>query len=194
VSRRAEAGSWVGTGGALVELVSSDALEAWVDVPQAWFASLRASQEPLQLEFDAKPGEAVTVSSWRILPDVAAQGRTFPLIAGLPADPAIAPGMSVTASVPTGARAEYLTVGRDAILRGDTGAYVYVAKPTAPDAPHTAVFVPVEVLFRNGDRAAVRAPGLAPNDLVVVEGNERLFPSAPLLPQPPTGDDGGKAQ
>lgn len=191
VARHTEVGAWVGTGGALVEIISSDALEAWIDVPQAWFGALSTSTESMRLEFDATGGEAIA-SSWRLLPDIAAQGRTFPLIAPLAVDSPLAPGMSVTANVPTGARAGYLTVARDAILRGETGAFIYVAKPTAPDAPPTAAFQPVEVLFRHGDRAAVRAPGLAAGDLVVVEGNERLFPSAPLLPQPIGGDEGGK--
>jgi multidrug efflux pump subunit AcrA (membrane-fusion protein) len=42
--------------------------------------------------------------------------------------------------------------------------------------------VPVEVLFYTGERVAVRAGRLEPGELVVVEGNERLYPSAPVAP------------
>jgi RND family efflux transporter MFP subunit len=189
VSRRAEAGAWVGVGGGIVELVSSDRLEAWIDVPQAWYGSLRRSSDPLRIEIDgagdAAAGNAiggvVHLDAWRVLADVNPEGRTFPLIAPLPADLAITSGMSLTAIVPTGVKALYTTVSRDAILRGETGPYLYVARPTAPGAPASALFLPVEVLFPSDDRVAVRAPGLTPGDLVVVEGNERLFPSAPLL-------------
>ena len=101
--------------------------------------------------------------------------------------------MSVTATVPTGAEADHLTVSRDAILRSATGPYLYVAAGGGDGKPAAAVMVPVEVLFSVGDRAAVRGRDLAAGALVVVEGNERLFPGAPLLPSPAAPPQGGGA-
>ena len=42
----------------------------------------------------------------------------------------------------------------------------------------------VTVLFPEGDRFVVRSPELKEGDQVVVEGNERLFPSMPVTPVP----------
>ena len=40
----------------------------------------------------------------------------------------------------------------------------------------------IRTLFPLGDRVVVEARGLEPGDLVVVEGNERLFPMMPIEP------------
>ncbi len=53
--------------------------------------------------------------------------RTFPVRLRVRNDgERMKPGMSVSASVPTGMRGEMLTVSKDAVLRSDTGPYVYV--------------------------------------------------------------------
>jgi hypothetical protein len=116
---------------------------------------------------------------------VAQGARTFPLIAELAPDQRLAPGMTLTAQLPTGGLREALTVHRDAVLRNEVGAYVYVATPGGDDAggAYQASFAPVAVLFYSGQRAAVRSPALQPGALVVIAGNERLYPSAPVIPQ-----------
>lgn len=182
VARHTDEGEWVDAGGALVEILSAKELEAWLDVPQAYFAALMQSSEPLHVEVDA--GGSLDAGSWRVVPAVQASGRTFPLIVDLPPEPGLASGMSVTTEVPTGERREELTVARDGLLRGDAGFYVYVAQPGGEGAPHTAMLVPVDVLFTAGDRVAVRSDRLEPGALVAIEGNERLFPSAPVVPVP----------
>lgn len=94
---------------------------------------------------------------------------------------ALRPGMSLTAMIPTADRAEFTTIHKDAILRDDAGTFVYAAMRTGgPDAPPSAMPVRVEVLFATADRLAVRAPQLRPGVDVLVEGNERVFPTQPL--------------
>ena len=89
----------------------------------------------------------------------------------------------MTAYVPTGESGERLTISRDAIMRGPTGAYVYVARQTQPQAPASAVPADVQVLFAAGERFVVQSSMLQAGDMLVVEGNERLFPMAPIIPQ-----------
>ena len=180
VSRRVESGEWVQPGGALVELVATKELEAWLDVPQGLYAAVSATEGPFELSLDA--GGTVRALSRRVLPEVTAGARTFTLVAALEADPSLAPGMTLTAQLPTGGLREALTVHRDAVLRNEVGAYVYMAVPGGEGAPHQAVFAPVELLFFTGERAAVRSPVLQPGALVVTEGNERLYPTAPITP------------
>ncbi len=180
VARHAEAGAWVGVGGPVVELISAGELEAWLDVPQAYWTALAQASGPLVLDVDT--GARIEAQSWRVVPALETAGRTFPLVVALPEGAGLAAGMSLSAEVPTGARAEHLTVARDAILRGETGPYVYVAQPGA-EGGHAAALTPVDVVFYAGDRAAVRSPRLSRGDLVIVEGNERLFPTAPVAPR-----------
>jgi hypothetical protein len=71
---------------------------------------------------------------------------------------------------------------------------VYVAR-TLGEGPAKAMPSTVEVLFEMPGLVVVEAAGLAPGDLVIVEGNDRLYPTAPVLPSaaggagPTTGSD-----
>ncbi len=189
VRRTAEVGQWVGEGNDIVELVSHDDLEAWLEVPQRYLASTRANANTLHMRLDAT-GEEFDAPAPRILALVDPLARTFSIIAPIPAGTdSFAAGMSVTAWVPTGTTTERITVSSDAILRNDVGTFVYVAQPPADDqSPHVAMPMPVTVLFRTENRVVVDA-ALAPGTPVVVEGNERLFPMAPIAPQPATGNE-----
>jgi hypothetical protein len=80
--------------------------------------------------------------------------------------------------------ADRLTISRDAVMRNAVGAFVYVARQVQPQAPPAAVPADVQVLFSHGERLVVNAPMIQPGDMLVVEGNERLFPTAPIVPQP----------
>jgi RND family efflux transporter MFP subunit len=187
VARHTDLGAWLGAGDTLLELIADADLEAVLDVPQADWAAVVATAGAIELEIG---GARTTSSDWRAVPAIASQGRTFPLHARIAADARVAPGMSVVAEVPTGARETHLVVSRDALLRGLTGFHVFVARPGQGEgAPPVAGIAPVEVLFFQGDRAAIRPGAVQPGDLVVVEGNERLFPTAPLaLPKAPAQD------
>ena len=173
--KTAEVGQWLAEGDGVIELVSVDELEAWLEVPQQEIATVRGSEEPLRLQIDAT-GEKLETSDYRAILDVAQRGRTFSLVAALPAQPSLAAGLSVTAWVPTSAKKEHLTVARDAILRNEAGPFLYVALGGGDNDAPKAVPMPVEVLFELHDRVVVRSDDLAPGMKVVVEGNERLFP------------------
>jgi hypothetical protein len=130
-----------------MEVVSDEHHEAWLDVPQELYASSAGLDGGFTLRLDAG-GEVRAVAS-RAVPDVAQGARTFPLIVELAPDERLAPGMTLTAQLPTGGLREALTVHRDAVLRNEVGAYVYVATPGGDDAggAYQASFAPVELLF-----------------------------------------------
>jgi len=208
VEKRIDVGEWIGAGDPAVELVSTGTVEAWLTVPEslrpAVVAAIRggAAGEPsheahggtnggggysIEVRVDAI-GRTFRGESPRLIPRIDEASRNFPLVVTI-ADPEglLAPGMSASAHVPTGRSGEHLLVHKDAILRGTTGSFIYVAKALGPGAPPAAIPMNVTVLFPAGDRIAVAAPGLSPGDLAVVEGNERLFPMTPLAPQGPAG-------
>ncbi len=186
VLRSAEVGQWVSEGAVVAEIVSTGELEAWLEVPQRDYAALLLAGGTLQVRTDAA-GTEFEIPLWRVVRDVDARARTFRVVAPLPAGADLAPGMSLTARVPAGGEVEVFTVSRDALLRGEAGAYLYAAEGGGEGAPAAARLVPVEVLFSVGSRAAVKGEGLREGLSAVVEGNERLFPGAPLLPMPRDG-------
>ena len=189
LARRAELGEWVDTGDALVELVSAGEIEAWLDIPQRYFTVVAEQQVRITLALDAS-SHTVTAERIRIIPQVDPRSRSFIVILTLDnRQGRLTPGMSLTAWVPTEGRSDQLTISSDAVLRNDVGAFVYVARRGESGAPSEAVPVSVQVRFPIEDRVVVEAPGLNPGDLVVVEGNERLFPGAQILTQPRDGLD-----
>ncbi|MHC5002986.1 MAG: efflux RND transporter periplasmic adaptor subunit [Planctomycetota bacterium] len=181
VARHVELGEWLGEGDPVVELVSAGPIEVWLDVPQRLLAPVREIDLPVSVVVEATGG-TVEAKDRRIVPVVDVRARTFTLVARLDnEDDHLSPGMSVTAWVPTAGMAEHLVVPKNAVLRNEVGSHVFVARASG-ESGHAAMPVPVQVLFGEADWFAVSAAGLVPDDLVVVEGNERLFPMMPVAP------------
>ena len=183
LARLAELGEWVGEGDPLVELVSVGEVEAWLDIPQRYFADVAQRQIEITISIDSIQ-ERAGADRLRIIPQVDPRSRSFTVVVRFDDhDGRLTPGMSLSAWVPTGGRSDAFTVSNDAVLRNDVGAYVYVARAGGPDTPALATPANVHVRFPVDDRLVVESSALQPGDLVVVEGNERLFPGAPVIPQ-----------
>jgi RND family efflux transporter MFP subunit len=194
VAKQVEIGEWLAEGDEIVEIISTGPIEAWVDVPQQYAdAILGAGQTPaVSITVDAL-GTNVDATSVRAVPLISSTARSFSLIAKLEnAGGTLAPGMSVTGWVPTGQHSQELTISKNAVMRNEAGPFVYVARGGAPGAPASATPTPVQILFSDRDRFVVRAPAISSGDLLVVEGNERLFPMAPINPVVP--DDGSQGR
>ncbi|MCL4741752.1 MAG: efflux RND transporter periplasmic adaptor subunit [Phycisphaerales bacterium] len=175
VGRLTEIGQWVSAGDAVVEVVAAGRVEAWLSVPQRLLGAVSSGGSGVLVEVGSS-GRTLSAAEQRVVPDVDPRSRTFVLVATLePNGAALAPGMSVVGWVPTGVEGVQLTVPKDAVLRNDAGAFVYRVSGGS-GVPSPAFPAPVEVLFPIGDRYVIGAGALAEGDVVVVEGNERLFP------------------
>ena len=100
----------------------------------------------------------------------------------------LAPGMSVVTWIPTGDEAEQLVLPADAVLKHETGPFVYVVRAMDPAAPPMAVPTGIRVLFPTADGFVIAPGAIMGGDLVVTEGNERLFPMTPVNPIQPSND------
>ncbi|MEQ8845713.1 MAG: efflux RND transporter periplasmic adaptor subunit [Phycisphaerales bacterium] len=179
VRRIAEAGQWVGLGDSLAEVVSLDTVEAWVDVPERLIDRLAREDGRVRVRVPAT-GLEIEADSYTIVPDADPRSRLFPVRIVLSNDEErFRPGMSVQGLTPTGVTEPTLTVHKDAMLRDDAGEFVYFAAP-GPEGGFQAIPARVTRLFAAGDRVAIRAGALPPGAMVVVEGNERMFPTQPL--------------
>jgi multidrug efflux pump subunit AcrA (membrane-fusion protein) len=66
-------------------------------------------------------------------------------------------------------------------VQGYAGSGVFVGTLVEGSPLPIATRLPVEVLFQEKEIVYIKAEDLKAGDQVVVEGNERLFPSQPLL-------------
>ncbi len=174
VAKHTEAGQWVSQGDRIVTVLSLDELEARADIPERSVGALQGNEGAIGV-FVPALGVRLEGRLVEIVPEADSLSRLFPIRIRV-SDPEgrLRPGMSLTATVPTGDSGPALTISEDAILRNAAGEFVYF------DAGGVAQVAPITRLFATGGRVAVRAPTLRPGALLVVEGNERMFPGQGL--------------
>ncbi len=181
VARHAELGEWLREGDPVVTLVSTGEIEAWLQLPERHAMRLaETAPEAIDIRLPDR-SESARADKVRVVPDVDGRSRLFTVIVHLPdAGTNFTPGTSVTATLPLGAPVSRTVVPVDAVMKGYSGSYVYI--PTG--SPPMAKRVDVQVLFQR-DADSILADGdLKPGNEVIVEGNERLMPGAPVDPKP----------
>ena len=183
IAKFTEVGQWLSIGADVVDLISVQSLEAWLLVPQAYYAALEGQTSGLEIRADATSAQIENLG-FQTIPLIDPRGRTFQVVVQLADDAGLAPGMSVTAWIPTGAKVPGLLIPRSAILRNDVGSYVYMVKPGEAGQPGAAIPVPIVAKFSIGDAVVIDERTLPPGSQVVTEGNERLYPMAPIIALP----------
>ncbi|MDE0391602.1 MAG: efflux RND transporter periplasmic adaptor subunit [Rhodospirillales bacterium] len=164
-----EVGAWLAVGQPVVSMINDLDLEVEADVPSSRVAAL-TDGTAVALALD--DGSEHTAVVRTVVPAENALTRTrqvrFTPRFG-PVSKPLAINQSATVMVPTGAGREVLTVHKDAIVRNQGQAFVYVA------SDGTAQIRPVQLGAAVGGRFEVLG-GLGPGEPVVVRGNERLRP------------------
>lgn len=181
ISKHTEVGQWIATGDSICTIVSMTDLEARIDIPQTLLQALErtninsSSKPTIEINLPSIP-TPLRATVHAVVPQADTLSRLFP-VRLLVEDPErqLRPGMSLTAMVPTGTQAELLTISKDAILRNAAGEYVYF------NNNGVAALAPITRLFSVGDRAVIRSPMIRPGVQVVIEGNERMFPTQPMI-------------
>ncbi len=195
-----EKGQWVSEGDSVCELVQTDELELVLDVPQRYLPVLadRLALDSLQgtdlvVGLDAGTSR-LEIDNLRIVPQIDQRSRTFRLV-GRVRNPegTLASGLSIAGWIPTGTSGNHLIVPTDAVMRNDMGAYVYVTRRMGP-GPAKAMPATIKILFEMPGRVVIEAASLKPGDQVVVEGNDRLYPTAPVrsIDQAPDTENAGR--
>lgn len=185
IMRHTEPGEWIKAGEPFVTLVSTGKVEAWLEIPERYAGIVSQYAQQVAVHIVGTDRKFVSASAKRVH-EVHPRTRTFQYVLTLDAKDAIlAPGMSVEAWLPTGPAKSSLTVPKDAIIRSAGMAYVF--KAVENEGQTIAARTSVSVKFETGSLAVVESPQLTEGDMVVVEGNERLFPGTPIAvsQQPP---------
>ncbi len=181
VSRKhTELGAWVRPGDGVLELVETAALRVEFALPQVHYAAVRPGT-PVELRFDAVPGEPTVASVSRLIPVGHEAARSFRVRVELPNPQQLyAPGMSVDVTLPTTAdTTPVATVPTDALVRSADGSAVVWMVQGDGDALQ-ATPVPVQPGRALGERVELRGGDLPAGTRVVVHGNERLRPGQAL--------------
>jgi multidrug efflux system membrane fusion protein len=176
--RRVDPGNLVAAGGPdpLVTLEQVRPVYAEFALPERYLGALRARRDPPVVRIRPAGGGPERIGALTFI-DNAVDPTTGSLL--LKAryandDEALWPGQSVEVRVQIAERARAVVVPAAAIAAGQDGEYAWVV-----GADRKAALRPV-VSEQAGDAEAVVGKGIAPGELVVVEGQLKLRPGAPV--------------
>ena len=168
-------GAFIPAGTPVVRLLDIDAFEVQANVPSRYTSFLTPGQ---RVTANTETGLELTLELRALLPVEDPSTRTRAVLFLAPELATIgdaAVGQSLTVEIPVGAAREVLSVPKDALVQARGGWMVFVAAEDQAQPRNVTLGAPL------GDRYEV-IEGLAPGDLVVVRGNERLRPGQDISP------------
>ncbi len=170
-------GAYLNVGDPVVGLLNDKDLEIEADVPAKRIPGLAPGAG---IDFALEDGTRYRATVRAIVPDENAMTRTravrfTPLFGDAP--PPLAANQSVTVYLPIGEPREAVTVHKDAVIHRQGQAMVFVVEDGIA-RPR-----PIRLGEAVGGRFEV-LDGLAPGDVVVIRGNERLMPGQKVVSGP----------
>jgi len=173
-----QVGSWVGVGDPVVEMMSLDAFEVRVEVPEQYYPGMKVGAAA-RVSFPSVRGMEVPGKVSALIPKADPQARTFPLKVRIQnRGGRIGAGMLAEVSLPSGENHRATVVPKDAVVRRGAQDFVYVL-----NGDNTVSQVPVETGEGVGAWVEVQS-GLSSGQKVVTRGNERLRPGQAVTGQP----------
>ncbi len=174
--RHTEAGAFLNVGGQVVSMIDDNALEIEADVPVDRLSALPVGAKVKALITDA----AFEAKVRALIPEEnnLTRTRAVRFTAAMQAvGIALASNQSVTIELPLGKARQVTTVHKDAVLTRQGNDMVFLVQDGAAQPR------PVRLGDGIGNRFEVLS-GLAVGDLVVIRGNERLFPGQKVTHRP----------
>ncbi len=162
-------------------------VEVDVQVPERHVATLREGLE-VRLEFEACEEQTWIGRVARIVPQADLLSRSFPVKVLLEnrvvdGQPVLRGGMLARAWLPVGRIGDAVVVPKDALVLGGTTPLVYAVDglDSSSDTTGGSTVRPVPVTLGAATGGSVEVVGPIPaGTLVVIRGNERLRPGAPV--------------
>lgn len=168
-----EVGQWIEAGGPIVELVDLSRVQVEVPLPERYVGEIRVGAS-VTASFDGLPGFQARGRVFSVLAQADRNSRTFPIKVELPnVDLRIKSGLVSRVILQVGEPYEALVIPKDALVLRGGSEFVFVMKDGSVSQ--------VSVIAVNHINSEVEVKGqLEPGMIVVVEGNERLFPGQPV--------------
>ena len=178
--RMVSPGAYVKAGEDIVRLESIGSIKADFRVPELFMSKIHPGQEVL-LRLDAYPGEEFSGRVYAVEPVVDDRTRTVLMRARIPnKSNKLKPGMFVRVAVTLANRPNAIIVPEQSIWPQGRDTFVFRV------VDGKAVLTKIEIGNRQPGQVEVMS-GLAPNDIVVTEGQIKLRDGAPVMvmPEPP---------
>jgi len=168
-----EVGQWIQAGGPIVELVDLSRVQVEVPLPERYVGEIKVGAS-VTATFDGLRGFQSKGTVFSVVAQADRNSRTFPIKVELPnPDLVIKSGLVSRVILQVGAPYEALVIPKDALVLRGGAEFVFVMK----DGSVTQV----PVISVNHVNNEVEINGqLEPGMIIVVEGNERLFPGQPV--------------
>ncbi|MCP4107482.1 MAG: efflux RND transporter periplasmic adaptor subunit [Desulfobacteraceae bacterium] len=161
-------GEWVSPGDSICSLASVEDVVVKVAVPEELVKYVTPGNEIL-LVINALEKELTgTIKKFVPVADIAS--KTFQIKIAIPYFEEIIQNMSVTVNVPVSNRMKLKMIKRDALIRNQGKNFVYTVKDGK------ASILPINIVGYEGEFMGVDNPNIAPDMLVVIDGNDRLRP------------------
>lgn len=187
LERYVDRGEWLTAGSPIAEIARDDVVDIVVNLPQELLGFVRIGGNARVMLL----GQELEGKVHAVVPKGDQATRTFPVKVRIKNTMNLAQGMEARVSAPRGAKLKALMAPRDAIIQFMGQVVVWTIDKGQ------AVMIPVSVLAYEGLNVAIQSmgPPIKEGMDVVIKGNERLRPGAPVrLPQPPAKDAAAPAQ
>lgn len=184
VAKHTEIGQWVNTGDPIADVAGVDVVWVVVQVLEQSVPYLKLDAE-VSVDIPALPQSLFTGKVVAIVPQGDVRARTFPVKIAIQnqtteSGPLIKPGMYARVELPVGSMKQAVLVPKDAVVLDQRSPMIYVVEgASAVGEQGTASPVPVTLGGSHGALIDI-GDSLKPGQIVVVEGNERLRPGAPV--------------
>ena len=168
-----EVGQWIQAGGSIVELVDLSRVQVEVPLPERFVGDVKVGAS-VTATFDGLRGVEAQGRVFSVVAQADRNSRTFPIKVELPnADLMIKSGLVSRVILQVGAPYKGLVIPKDALVLRGGAEFVFVMNEGS--------VTQVPVVSVNHVNSEVEVEGsLKPGMIVVVEGNERLFPGQPV--------------
>jgi RND family efflux transporter MFP subunit len=186
--KHTEIGQWLAKGGPVIEIIDCASVDVEVPVLESYVSQLREDKTPARIEVPALSGKSFQGTVVAVVPHADDRSRSFPVKVRIRPDPKEPdgvmprPGMFARVTLPVGNRESALLVPKDALVLDRDATLVWAVTPDRKSklsGQGTVRPVPVELGVADGEMIEVRGP-LRERELVIVEGNERVNPAAPV--------------
>jgi len=166
-----EIGEWAKVGGSVAKLLDSSEADVMFNIQTELFKAVKKGDSVVvklgDREYLSKVHSKILVGDKLT--------RTFPMKVKVKVDDnSIYEGMSAKVSIASGKKRKAILLSRDSVIERFGQSVVFSVNDGV------ATMLPVEVIGFDGMQVAVQNPMLKEGSLVVVKGNERIFPNQPV--------------
>lgn len=171
VEKNIELSEWVSAGKTVATIVATNEIDLIFNLPTSYIYKLDKNEN---YNIDLKD-KTITSKLYANIAKGDKKTRTFPVkFKAKVKDEFLYDGMEVKINLPRSKKRDALMVPRDAVIKRFGQSVIFL------DVDGVATMMPVQIVGYTKKSIAIDAQGLKAGAMVVVKGNERIFPNQPI--------------